>query len=136
LIIGDGTSPCEVVYDCRGWGGFWSGETLIIGDATSPCDVVDDGRGWGGFWSGETFTDTVPDDIRLSVAGVDSPVFAGVVVMTVLLNTRLELVSVALVKISIFRGDGGEAGTGVIEPKLHIGVRSDESAFPSSVPGS
>ena len=109
---------------------------MIIGDGTSPCEVVYDRGGWGGFWSGETFTDTVPDDIRLSVAGADSTVFAGVVVMTVLLNTVLELVSVALVKISIFRGDGGEMGSGVIEPKLHIGVRSDESAFPSSIPGS
>ena len=107
---------------------------LIIGGGTCPCEVVDDGRGWGESWGTETCTDTVPGDNTLAVAGVDTAMGAGVVVIAVLLNTRLELV--VLVKTSIFGGDGGEGGSGLIDPKRHCGVSSEESPFTSSAPGS
>jgi hypothetical protein len=140
LIIGDGASPCDVVYECIGREGFWSGETLVAGDTTSPCDAVDDDGDWGGFWSGEAFIvgdvtyprDDIDDDggwgrfwsgDTLIVGDPTSPC-----------DTVDDLGGRGGVKISMFKGDSGEAGwPGVMEPKSHIGVKSDELA---SVPGS
>jgi hypothetical protein len=107
---------------------------LIISDGIGPCEGVDDGRGVEDPWGAAMYTDAVPGDSTLAGAGVDTAMGAGVEVIAVLLNSRLELM--VLVKISIVGGDGGgDGGSGVIDPKLHCGVNSVESPFSSS-PGS